>query len=308
MRIGGITLSSSLMNASALLIGFAIGVFAAIPAAWLWGRRTARRVRHLEQQARTNERLVELGTLTGGLAHEIKNPLSTVGLNIQLLQEDLSGLSNHADSAGAVREGVRRIGRRFEGLAHETERLRDILEDFLRYAGRLELEIAPTPMNPLLEEVTDFFEPQAREAGVNVRRELSPRAGNVPLDESLFKQALLNLLINAVQAMAGAREANKPHGGARDLIVRSERRRLLGSDRLLVHVIDTGPGMDEPTIERIFQPYFSTKRSGTGLGLPTTRRIIEEHAGFLDVHSEPGRGTDFVISLPVDSGDDGNTD
>jgi len=285
-----------------LFIGLDIGLLLAVPVAWLWSQRTARRARQLEQRARAAERLAELGTLTGGLAHEIKNPLSTVGLNIQLLAEDL------ADAAELTRdtpagERISRLQRRLDSLQRETTRLREILDDFLRFAGRLELDRVPTDLNALVDELTDFFEPQAREAHINIRTQLNAAPAIALIDESLLKQALLNLLINATQAMTAAREKQTPHGGANELIIRTQRARPLGQEEIHIHIIDTGPGIPEDVASRIFQPYFSTKRGGTGLGLPTTRRIVEEHGGTITVHGEPGRGSDFTIALPAGDND-----
>ena len=284
---------------SYLFIGLGAGVLASIPIAAVWGRRTERRVRQLELRARAAERLAELGTLTGGLAHEIKNPLSTVGLNVQLLQEDVHDLSEDAGLTQSHHEGLVRVHRRLESLSRETHRLRDILEDFLRFAGRVELDTQATDLHTTIGELMDFFEPQANEANVNLRSQLQADPATLQADAGLLKQALLNLLINAVQAMTQAREKNLPHGGADELIVRTERGKTLGGEELRIHITDTGPGMTAEVAEKVFQPYFSTKRGGTGLGLPTSRRIIEEHGGHLSVHADPGRGTDFVISLPV---------
>jgi len=284
---------------SSLFVGLGIGVLASIPVAAVWGRRTERRVRQLEQRTRAAQRLAELGTLTGGLAHEIKNPLSTVGLNVQLLQEDVHGLSRDGGLSDSHHEGLGRVQRRLESLSRETHRLRDILEDFLRFAGRVELDTQPTDLHVMIGELIDFFEPQAREAQVNLRTQLAADPSTVSADAPLLKQALLNLLINAVQAMAQARERELAHGGADELIVRTERSRSPGGDELRIHVTDTGPGMSDGVAAKVFQPYFSTKRGGTGLGLPTSRRIIEEHGGHLTVHADPGRGTDFIISLPA---------
>lgn len=284
---------------SYLFLGLGVGFLASIPIAAVWGRRTERRVRQLEMRARAAERLAELGTLTGGLAHEIKNPLSTVGLNVQLLQEDVQDLSEDAGLSQSHHEGLVRVHRRLESLSRETQRLRDILEDFLRFAGRVELDTQDTDLHTTIEELMDFFEPQANEAGVNLRAQLQADPSTAQADAGLLKQALLNLLINAVQAMTRAREKDEPHGGADELIVRTERGKTLGGEELRIHITDTGPGMTPEVAEKVFQPYFSTKRGGTGLGLPTSRRIIEEHGGHLTVHADPGRGTDFVISLPV---------
>lgn len=285
-----------------LFIGLGLGVLLAIPLAAGWGRRTERRVRHLEQRARAAERLAELGTLTGGLAHEIKNPLSTVGLNVQLLQEDVRDLAQDPGLSAEHHDGLGRVHRRLESLSREAQRLRDILEDFLRFAGRVELDTQPTDLHVVIGELIDFFEPQAREAGVNLRTQLAAENATVHADAPLLKQAMLNLLINAVQAMQHAKEKNQPHGGATELIVRTDRGRSAsggGGEELRIHVIDTGPGMPPDVADKVFQPYFSTKRGGTGLGLPTSRRIVEEHGGHLTVHADPGKGTDFTITLPA---------
>ena len=269
------------------LLGLLGGVALAAPLVVMAMRRTARRVRRAEHRAQVAERLAELGTLTGGLAHEIKNPLSTIGLNLQLLRESI-------DDAKLPPELSSRLVNRIDALTAEGDRLRGILEDFLAFAGRLKLDPQPTKINEVVEQLVDFYHAQADASGVRLRTQLSPDAGQVPLDPTLFKQALLNLLINATQAMVEARYSGKPHGGAVDLIVRTEP----DGDGVAVHVIDTGPGIDDDTRQKIFQPYFSTKRRGTGLGLPTARRIIAEHGGTITVHSDPGRGSDFAIHLP----------
>ena len=280
------------------LLGLSAGVLLAVPAAAIWSRRTARRVRQLEQRARSAERLAELGTLTGGLAHEIKNPLSTIGLNIQLLSEDLTDIAQQAVHSD-IHDRVTRLQRRLNSLGKETARVREILDDFLRFAGRLELDLVPTDLNTVVDELADFFEPQAREAKVNIRSQLTTADAHTLADASLLKQAVLNLLINATQAMTTAREKDQPHGGANELILQTRRAKAMDGEELLIHVIDTGPGIPDQVAAKIFQPYFSTKRGGTGLGLPTTRRIIEEHGGRISVHGEPGRGSDFTIALPV---------
>ena len=106
--------------------------------------------------------------------------------------------------------------------------------------------------------------------------------------------------------MANARDSGEAHGGCNELILRTERKRAPdGRDEIHIHTIDTGPGIVPKDRDRIFHPYFSTKRGGTGLGLPTTRRIIEEHGGTLQVHTELGRGTDFDIALPVPPSEQG---
>ncbi|NJL32240.1 MAG: two-component sensor histidine kinase [Phycisphaerales bacterium] len=279
-----------------ILIGAALDLLILVPLVYFLLRRTEQRTQTMARKARATERLAELGMLTGGLAHEIKNPLSSVGLNIQLVQEDLVDLARTQEPSP---EKIGRVQRRVDSLARETQRLRDILDDFLRYAGRMKLDRVPVDVNQLVTELADFFLPQAQVMGVRIRTELSPQSITLQADPALLKQAMLNLMINATQAMAEARSAQKPHGGADELILRTRTHGPASNLEAVIDIIDTGPGIAAEVLPKIFQPYFSTKKGGTGLGLPTTRRIIEEHQGHLHVHSDLGRGSDFSIHLTV---------
>lgn len=247
-------------------------VFSAIAAVYAY-----RRFVILERRARQAERLAELGTLTGGLAHEIKNPLSTVQLNLQLLQEDLLP-ENPAYS---------RLLNRLNIVHREASRLRDILDDFLRYAGKIELEKTPVDLNALLEELVDFFTPQAQAQRVQLRlkKAQTPPPLVTQADSKLIKQAVLNLMINALQAM--------PNGG--ELILATSR----AERHAIIDVIDTGKGIAPEAVDKIFRAYYSTKKGGTGLGLAMARRIIGEHGGRIDVRSEIGKGSDFKLFLPM---------
>jgi len=254
---------------AALLTVLAVGAYA-----YRWIGILQRRTRHAE-------RLAELGTLTGGLAHEIKNPLSTVQLNLQLLQEDLC----RTDPAYA------RVVNRLDTVQRETSRLGDILNDFLRYAGKIELDRHEVDLNTLLEELVDFFSPQAQLSRVQVR--LQPRAVGAAnrvvasVDARLIKQAVLNLMLNAVNAMSA-------HGGG-DLILAASR----SGREARIDVIDTGGGIPKDELEKIFKAYYSIRKGGTGLGLAMTRRIIDEHGGRITVNSAEGKGSDFTMHLPV---------
>jgi signal transduction histidine kinase len=229
----------------------------------------------LERRAREAERLAELGTLTGGLAHEIKNPLSTVQLNLQLLSEELDPRDK------AQQRMVHRLG----VVQRETGRLREILDDFLRYAGKMELDRKPTDLNDLLEELVDFFAPQAQLQRVQMRLQRDPGPVMANVDPKFIKQAVLNLMINATQAM--------PEGG--ELILSAKA--IDGLAR--IDVIDTGGGVSADAMANIFKAYYSTKRGGTGLGLAISQRIAREHGGLLKVQSETGKGSDFSLTVPV---------
>lgn len=278
--------------ASWFIVGLALGLAIALPAVLLVSRRLVRRARAAERRARDARRMAEIGAMTGGLAHEIKNPLSTIGLNAQLLAEGI-----HDSPLPA--EQKTRLTRRIDALRREAERLRDILSDFLRFAGAVHLEPRPVDLNTVVDELADFYIPQAEAAGVRFRAELAGEPLIANLDPTHFKQALLNLLLNATQAMGGVRPEGEPASRAKELILRTERTRVEGADACAVHVIDTGPGIPEELLEKIFVPYYTTKSGGSGLGLPTTRRLVEEHGGTFEVRTEPGVGTDFVITLPL---------
>jgi signal transduction histidine kinase len=236
-----------------------------------------RRVKALRDRARESQRLAELGTLTSGLAHEIKNPLSTIGLNLQLLKEDLPQDDPHYS----------RVIARLNSVVREASRLKDILDDFMRYAGRIELELVPTKVCDLLEDLVEFFTPQAQLARVQLRLNKPPTPLVARIDERHLKQTILNLLLNATQAMTD--------GGELILSARRE-----GNDAV-IDVIDTGPGIAPDRVERIFDAYYSTKPGGTGLGLAIAKRIVEQHGGTIAIQSTLGKGTNFTIRLPLDT-------
>ncbi len=267
-------------------IGLLLGAGMGVVASRVIVRRAVARVRVAERRVRTAERLAEIGSMTGGLAHEIKNPLSTIGLNAQLLSEAVADLDLPEQDKG-------RLTRRVGALKLETERLRGILSDFLEYAGELRLAISPVDVGTLLEELGDFFDPQARASGVRLRVEPPRPPVTARIDGPHVKQAMLNLMLNALSVM------DHPEVSTRDMILRGEACEDEGVPSVRLHVIDTGPGMTSETVGKIFRPYFTTRAGGTGLGLPTARRIAEAHGGRLDVHTTPGVGSDFFIVLPI---------
>ena len=271
------------------VIGFVVGVVVALGIAALAGRRRLARVRASERRARDAERMAEMGAMATGLAHEIKNPLSTIGLNAQLLSEAVDELEVDEAERAAIHRRVRTLGA-------EAERLRDILADFLEYAGEMKLDAREADLNVVVEELADFYMPQAERQGVRLRVDLAPGPLDATLDPRLVKQAALNLVLNAVQAMTAQTSA----ANAKELILRTERRQTDHGPGVALHVIDTGPGIPAEAVEKIFKPYFTTKAHGSGLGLPTARRIVELHHGELLVHSEKGRGTDFTMWFPVE--------
>lgn len=228
-----------------------------------------------QERERLLAQYAEIATLAGALAHEIKNPLSTIGLNLELLVEDLGEVETPRD---------KRMLRKVQTVQKECEHLLEILEDFLKFArvGELSLEVAD--LNDVIREFIEFFRPLAAEHGVEISPHLSPELPAVKLDRSLFRQVLQNLALNAQQAMPG--------GGLLELQTH------VRDGLVQLDLIDTGCGMSPAVLAKMFDVFYSTKPTGSGLGLPTVQKIVQAHGGQIAVDSAPGRGTRFTISLP----------
>jgi signal transduction histidine kinase len=219
---------------------------------------------------------MELAELAGRLIHEIKNHLGTLSLNLQILAEDLQ-------KPDTPRE--RRTGQRVQKLLTECQRLADLSNDFLRFAQVRELNLVPTDLKDIVEEMIDFHGPSAQQKNIEMKSFVPANLPPVSIDRDLFKQAILNLFLNGMQAMPG--------GG--EISIQAESR----GGEIALSFIDTGAGIPPEVQAKIFRPFFSTRPGGSGLGLPTTRKIVEAHGGRIEVQSEPGHGTKFTIILPV---------
>ena len=229
-----------------------------------------------EVERRLVDQYSEFVQLVGGLAHEIKNPLSTIKLNLELLAEDFSSVESQRDRRAAAKISV---------VQRECQRLQDLLDDFLSFARMQKIKLVPQDLNAQVTRVLDFFEPKAESTGIELVRYLDPDLPRVLVDPESFHAALLNLVINAEQSM--------PDGGT--LVARTR----ATQEGVALDLIDTGCGMDMDTLARAFDAFYSTKPSGSGLGLPTTRKIIQAHGGMLSVQSDPDHGTQFTVALPT---------
>jgi signal transduction histidine kinase len=263
-----------------LLTGIALGAVSVLPLLVLRHKLDAKRTDEARKRAQASERMAEIGNMTSGLAHEIKNPLSTVGLNAQLLAEDVEQLDVPENEKN-------KITKRLESLSREVERLRGILDDFLQFAGRIKLHKEEVDLCEVLGELEDFYHPQCDNENITLRMQLPNHPVIANIDASLLKQAILNLLINATHAM---QESDQ-----KELMIRLED----VNGEAFIHVIDTGKGIEEARMDEIFHPYVSSKRGGTGLGLPTTMRIAQEHGGHITVNSTVGQGSDFILCVPL---------
>lgn len=229
-----------------------------------------------DETARLLVQYGELAELAGSLAHEINNPLSVIQMQMELLAEEL-------ENGETPRE--RRAKERVAMVSHQCQRLEKMLRDFLHFSRLRQLDLRSGNLNELLNRILDFFEIQAREQGVELVRYLDPDLPSVLLHPETLESALVNLVKNAIEAM--------PNGG--QLMVRT--RVIRGG--VAVDMIDTGCGMDERTLFRMFDPFYTTKSNGTGLGLPTAKKIIEAHGGRIDVQSAVGLGTKFTLEFPL---------
>ncbi len=223
-----------------------------------------------EEQLRRADRLSALGELSAGMAHEIRNPLGSIKGAAEILGEDYR--------PGAPKEEFVQI------LLKETDRLDRIVREFLSFARPKTPDLQPFRANEIIESVLTLTAQAARKAGVTVEKRLDPALGPQSLDADLLKQAFLNLVLNALQAM---------HGGG-TLTVASR----YSGGCLEVEIADTGVGIAPEHRKKLFSPFFTTRRDGTGLGLAITYRIVQNHGGTIDVASEPGKGTTFTIRIP----------
>ena len=237
-------------------------------------------------QAGKGEKLEQLSKLTGQLAHEIKNPLSTIKINLRLISEELADLISSSEKSSEKADG--RLGRAFRKISvveKETDRLEQILDGFLRYLDRTELQPGNVDLNELISDMIDFYLPQASSHSITMRQALCDEKLVCRIDADMIKQVILNLFINSQQAMPG--------GG--ELMVRTYRE----GDDAVIEICDTGCGITSENLPHIFDVYYSSRPNGSGLGLPTAKKIIEQHGGTIKVESEHGKGTVFTIKLPI---------
>jgi len=236
------------------------------------------RARSLAAQLQEESRLVYVGTLAASIAHEVRNPLSSVKMNVQMMEKRLASLGD-PEQADYFRGKIDRI-------KGELERLEDSVNHFLAFSRPAPARVEPSRLNDVVENVLVLLQPQCHARGVQLVRRYARDLPLVPLDARQFVQAVQNLVLNALQAMEAA-------GGT--ITVTTE----ATEGGVAVAVSDTGPGIPDDVKPHIFEVFFTTHERGTGLGLNIVSRIVEEHHGKLTVHSEPGKGATFRIELPL---------
>jgi signal transduction histidine kinase len=221
--------------------------------------------------ALSNERLAAIGKMAAHVTHEIRNPLSSIGLNMELLEEEM------------VAEGESR--QLLLSIKRELQRLEHLSEEYLRVARLPSPRMEADDVAAAVKEIVDFARPEIEHAGCTVTLHFDERIPPALFDEAQLRQALLNLLRNAREAMA--------KGGPVDVSVVGE------GMSVVVRVADRGGGIPEEIRARVFDPFFSTKGEGTGLGLAITSHIVEAHGGTVTCEPREGGGTVFRVALPI---------
>ncbi len=229
-----------------------------------------------ETKLRRSESLASMTTMAAGIAHEIKNPLAAMKIHLQLMRKSLR------TRGPMTEEGAERY---LSVLDEEIDHLNKIAVDFLFAVRPMNIELRLGSLAGVVEDLITFLRPEADEKKIKVVADIEKFLPRIELDARYLRQSLLNIVENAFAAMPG--------GGKLTISVR------LDGNFETIRIEDTGTGIDDEHLAKIFEPYFTTKASGTGLGLTVVYKVIKEHRGDVFVASEPGKGTVFTIKLPV---------
>jgi PAS domain S-box-containing protein len=236
---------------------------------------TEKRMR--EMQLRQAESLAALTTLSAGVAHEIKNPLTSIDIHIQLMKKELMQMHG---------EEMKNLSNLLVIVKEEVDRLNSIVQDFLFAVRPMSMNMSLEDINSTLREMAQFLRYELEEEHISLNLELDTDIPKVVVDEKYLKQALLNVIKNAIEAIHEEGE----------IWIKSE---PTGDGNVAIHIIDNGEGIPESRLGKIYEPYFTTKKFGSGLGLVIVYKIINELGGSIKVKSKEGVGTTFSIILPV---------
>jgi two-component system sensor histidine kinase HydH len=234
-------------------------------------------IKKLEEKVRRSEKLVAIGKLAAGVAHEIRNPLSSIRGFAQFLRHALIDRPQDCEYA--------------QTIVTEVDRINTVVEDLITFARPMVAELAPTDLNELVAHTVRLVQEDARSKGISIKVDIAPDVNKIPLDRNQITQALLNLLLNALHSVGNRGRINI---GARKII--------LDNEELQLTVEDDGPGISQEALNNIFDPFFTTREKGTGLGLPIVHKIVENHDGDIRVESPvagKSRGCRFTIHISV---------
>ncbi|MFB3895215.1 MAG: nitrogen regulation protein NR(II) [bacterium] len=250
----------------------------------------ASRTKELEDKLHQAEKLAYVGQMASKLAHELRNPLNTISINLQMLEEDLTAVKSGNTGNLGIAQSIDsdKLLRRINISRHEIQRLEHLLSNFLRFAKVVPTEPQPININQLIHTLVEFILPTAKLAKVEVVESLQPELPQVIVDEKLFKSAILNLVLNAIESM--------PNGGTLALQTAVANK---SKKQIQLIVQDTGIGIPPENIAQVFDVFYTTKDDGSGLGLPIAKRIITDADGAIDIQSTVGQGTKIIITLPA---------
>lgn len=260
--------------------------------------RAVSRIRGLDARMEAANRLALMGTVSAGLAHEIRSPLNAIRVNVQMVREEMEALPpDRRPDVGPLIEGVER----------SIARLNDLLSEFLRVARPPELRRGEVDLNALADAVLQFVAPDCQRRRIAILRTFSEILPILSGDAELLKQMIFNLVLNAIQATpeggaltvsTGWEESERKKRWLRRLATRNARRQT-SEGWAVISVSDTGEGIPANAMGKVFDMFYTTKRGGVGLGLSIVSRIVSDHGGDVDVKSQPGQGTTFIVRLPV---------
>ncbi len=230
-----------------------------------------------QMEAFQTEKLGALSTLGAGVAHEIGNPLNSIGILMQLMDKEIKKLKD--------RKTGKRLAEYTESAKTEVDRLDRMIRTFLTAVRPASLDLAEHNVNHIIESVLDFLYYEISEKNIAVEKDYSAKVPLIPLDEAQVRQAFFNIIKNAIEAM--------PDGGQLKVTTGTKK------DEVSVTFQDTGEGISEGDLSRIFEPYFTTKQRGSGLGLMIVYKIVRDHGGRIEAESEKDKGTSIKVFLPV---------
>ena len=230
--------------------------------------------RSREERMRRMENLASLSSVAAGVAHEIKNPLGSISIHVQLIEKLLAGIKHSG-----------KLDKYINVVNEEIDRLNKIVVDFLFAVRPMQLDLRRRDINALIGETAELFSFELEAAKVKTELELEEKIPLIDFDSGFMKQVLINLIKNAIHAM--------PDGGTLTIGT------AIRDNSVFITVKDTGEGIPDENFPKIFEPYFTTRETGTGLGLTLVFKIVREHQGEINVKSSPGKGSVFTISLPL---------
>jgi signal transduction histidine kinase len=228
--------------------------------------------RKINRELQTADRLSAISRISSGVAHEVKNPLNAILLHVEVARSKIS-------------RGDTDVAEQMEIISREILRLDRVVRTFLDFTRPVELQLDNVPVQELVREIVDLAGPQTAAANIQMTVHQEVDGVEVRVDRDLLKQAMLNVVVNAIQAM--------PEGGELHFEASAN------EETAELRISDSGVGIPDELREKIFRLYFTTKRQGSGIGLAMTFRIVQLHDGTIDFTSEPGKGTTFLIRLPI---------